>query len=48
MKLTVKFLVKASGQIIERVFDSPYECRLFVNKLKHSKRCQLISWPTFG
>lgn len=44
---TVTFLVRDSGAVVERVFDSPYRCRLFVNKLRHSKTLQLISYPNF-
>lgn len=41
----VKFLVRESGAVVERIFHSPYQCRLFVNKLRHSKKLQLISYP---
>lgn len=44
-RLEVVFLVKESGKTVTREFDSPYRCRLFVNKLKHSKRLQLIAYP---
>lgn len=46
--LRVVFLVKETGAIVERVFDSEYFCRRFVNKLRHSKRCRLISCPLFS
>lgn len=39
----VTFIVKSSGEILTKSFDSPYLARQFVNKLKHSKRCSLIS-----
>ena len=42
---TVKFLVRESGAIVEKIFDSPYLCRRFVNKLRHSKKLPLISYP---
>lgn len=35
------------GETLTRYFDSEYLCRIFVNKLKHSKTCVLISHPTF-
>lgn len=44
-KLEVVFLVKETGAKVTKVFDSPYRCRLFVNKLKHSKRLSLIAYP---
>lgn len=46
--LEVIFLVVKSGERVSRVFTSEYECRIFVNKLRHSKKCQLISYPLFG
>lgn len=47
MKLVVVFL-NASGIRCTREFDSEYLCRVFVNKLRHSKRCRLISYPVFS
>ena len=44
-KLEVIFMVKETGVKVTKVFDSPYHCRLFVNKLKHSKRLCLIAYP---
>lgn len=44
----VVFLVKESGAVVEKIFDSPYLCRKFVNKLRHSKRCRLISYPNLS
>ena len=35
------------GTRVEKLFDSEYLCRKFVNKLKHSKRCVLVSYPIF-
>ena len=48
MELKVKFFSQDSGKIIEKTFDSAYKCRLFVNKIRHSKRCILISFPNLG
>lgn len=45
MELKVEFMVIATGVVKERNFDSYRECRNFVLKLKHSKKCQLISYP---
>lgn len=36
------------GDRVTKTFDSPYICRQFVNKINHSKRCQLISAPLFS
>lgn len=47
MMFTVVFKVISTGAKVEKSFDSEYQCRLFVNKLRHSKRCLLISYPLF-
>lgn len=44
----VTFLVNASRVKLTRSFDSPYLARKFVNKLKHSRRCTLLSHPSFN
>lgn len=43
----VTFLVNATKERLTRSFDSPYFARQFVNKLRHSRRCTLISCPIF-
>ncbi len=43
----VVFLVNATGQKLVRSFDSEYMAWKFVNKLKHSRRCRLVSYPLF-
>ena len=43
----VTFLIKETGKRFVRGFSSPYQARLFVNKLKHSKKCMVISHPIF-
>lgn len=43
----VVFIVRETGQRLTRGFDSPYLARKFVNKLKHSRRCILVSYPNF-
>lgn len=35
------------GIRITKEFQSPYLAEKFVNKIKHSKRCRLISAPLF-
>ncbi len=47
MKLVVVFL-NEHGDRCTREFDSEYLCRVFVNKLRHSKRCRLVSYPVFS
>lgn len=42
----VVFIAKDSGRKLIRVFDSPFMARDFVNKLKRSKKCILVSYPT--
>lgn len=44
----VTFLVNASRVRLTRSFDSPYLARKFVDKLKHSRRCTLLSYPVFN
>ena len=42
----VTFIVKdGDGTKLTRGFDSPYLAKKFINKLKHSKRCLLVSYP---
>lgn len=35
------------GVRVEKEFTSPYLARKFVNKIKYSKRCRLVSAPLF-
>lgn len=44
----VRYLINTSQTMLTRTFSSEYLARKFVNKLKHSKRCTLISYPLFG
>lgn len=41
----VVYLIRESGVKVTKNFDSPYLCRRLVNKLRHSKKCELISCP---
>ena len=43
----VVFFVPETGQKLVKSFDSEYMVRKFVNKLKHSRRCRLVSYPLF-
>lgn len=41
----VVYIVNASRRRLYRDFASPYLAHLFVNKLRHSDKCTLVSWP---
>lgn len=43
----VCYIVKQTGQTLIRSFESEPMAYNFVNKLKRSKRCILISYPLF-
>lgn len=47
MKLVVVFL-NSSGERVRKEFDSEFLCRKFVNKIRFSKTCKLISYPLFS
>lgn len=36
------------GNRVTKHFDSEFRCRKFVEKLKRSKRCVLVSHPNFN
>jgi len=44
----VTFIVNDSKARLTRSFDSAYHARKFVNKLRYSKRCTLVSYPVFN
>lgn len=48
MDFVVTYIVLKSGVKVERHFDSYYLCKKFVNKLRYSSKCSLISYPTFS
>lgn len=35
----------ADDQRVRKTFTSPYHARIFVQRLRHSKRCRLVSYP---
>ena len=43
--LTVTYIVKESGVRVNKTFDSDFRCRAFIRKLRHSKKCILVSYP---
>lgn len=47
MELTVGFLVRETGVVVDKRFDSYIACRNFVNRCRHSRKVQLIFYPTF-
>ena len=46
--MSVTYIVKKTGRVIKKEFDSEFLCRKFVNKIKHSKVCELVSYPVFN
>lgn len=45
--LKVTYIVNKSGVRLTKGFDSEYLARKFVNKLRRSRVCTLVSYPTF-
>lgn len=43
----VVFISNDTGRKLVRQFESLYLARKFVNKLRHSKKCVLVSYPDF-
>lgn len=43
----VRFLIKATGVKLVKSFESEYMAYLFVNRMKRSKNCSLLSYPLF-
>ena len=41
----VVYLVNKTGEKLTRGFFSPYAAKKFINKLRYSKNCTLISYP---
>lgn len=41
----VTYVINDTLAKLTRGFDSPFAARKFVNKLRHSKRCTLVSYP---
>ncbi len=39
--------INERGVRLTRSFDSPYFTRQFVNKLRRSKKCKLVSYPSY-
>lgn len=43
----VTFIVRETGIKLTRSFEAEHQARNFVTKLKHSRRCILVSHPLF-
>lgn len=43
-----KVVFIANGRKLVRSFDSEYLARKFVEKVKRSRTCKLVSYPVFG
>ena len=48
MGLTVEFEVLETKKIVAKTFANPQQCRNFINRLRHSKKCRLVSYPNFS
>lgn len=44
----VTYIVNATKQKLTRRCTSAYEAYKFVNKLRYSKKCTLVSYPNFS
>jgi len=42
--MIVKFMVNATGAVVEKTIESYYEAQKFIQKLRHSKKCTLLSY----
>ena len=42
---TVYCLNLKTKEIFDKKFDSPYLCRKFINKCRHSKKVKVIQYP---
>lgn len=42
--MIVRFLVKSTGVSVEKFIPSYYKAMKFINKLRHSKDCVLLSY----
>lgn len=41
----VEYLINKTNKRLVQKFSSPYQARKLVNRLRHSKKCTLISYP---
>ena len=45
---SIVYRIKASGVVLMKSFDSRYQAWRFYNRLAHSKRAELVSYPNFN
>lgn len=45
-EFTVRFMVKATGVVLERGFMTIREALRFARKIRFSKKCELLSCPS--
>lgn len=45
-EMLVRYYVIDKDVMVDKVFDSYAECRNFVNRIRHSKKCKLVIYPT--
>ena len=43
----IVYRIKANGVVLMKSFDSQYQARKFFNRLKRSKKAELVSYPNF-
>lgn len=43
----VSFIVLKTNNVVTKKFESEYLARRFINKVKRSKKCRLLSYPYF-
>lgn len=44
----ITFIVRGTGEKLVRTFRDEHEAYLFANKLRHSRKCVLVSCPRFS
>ncbi len=44
-RYNVTYVVRKTGEVLVKSFDSPYLANKFANKIRHSKRCALLTSP---
>lgn len=40
----IKYMINATGVVVEKTIHSVYEAEKFLQKLKYSKKCTLLSY----
>lgn len=42
--MVVKYMIKATGVVVEKTIESYYEAQKFIRRLQYSKKCTLLSF----